>query len=53
MLTIALVKAAIKKLKLLGAGGPHGLPVRHFKTLSDSLAQPLPLMFTSFMPIGN
>ena len=51
--TPGLVNAAIKKLKLSGASGPDGLPPRLFKKLADSIAEPLSIMFTSFMSIGK
>jgi len=47
------VYAAIRKLKLNGAGGPDGFPPRLFKMLAGSLAEPLSLMFTSFMSVGK
>ena len=51
--TPEIVHAAIKKLKLAGASGPDGFPPRLFKQLASSLAEPLSLMFTSFMSVGK
>jgi len=50
--THSLVPAAIKKL-ILGASGTDGLPTRLFKKLANGIAEPLSLMFTSFMSIGK
>jgi len=44
-----LVKAAINTLKLGDASGPDGHPACLFEKPADSLAEPLSLMFTSFM----
>ena len=51
--TPEIVYAAIKKLKVAGASGPDGFPPRLFKHLAGCLAEPLSLMFTSFMSVGK
>ena len=47
------IYAAIRKLRLNGASGPDGFPLRLFKTLASCLSAPLSLLFSSFMSIGK
>lgn len=47
------VFTAMKKLKFNKSCGPDGMPPLLIKRLSQALAEPLSLMFTSFMSIGQ
>jgi len=47
------VQKAIKKLKSNTTSGPDHLPQKMFKNISGCLAEPLSLMFTSFMSVGD
>ena len=47
------VQKAIKKLKSNTASGPDDLPPILFKCLSSCLAEPLSLIFTSFLSVGE
>jgi len=47
------IYSVIRKLKASGAAGPDGFPPLLFKNLAGSLAEPLSLMFSSFMSIGQ
>jgi len=47
------IYAAIRKLRISGASGPHGFSPRLFKTLASCLSAPLSLLFSSFMLIGK
>ena len=45
--------SVIRKLKASGASGPNGFPSLLYKNLAGCLTEPLSLMFTSFMSIGQ
>jgi ribonuclease P/MRP protein subunit RPP40 len=49
----ARVFAAIRKLKKTNSSGPDGFPPVLFKKLAPVLAEPLSLIFTSFMSVGQ
>ena len=46
------VIAAIKKLKPNKSSGPDGLPPLLFKKTASSLAEPLSIIYNSFMSVG-
>ena len=46
------VMRAIKRLKNNTASGPDGMPPIMYKNLAQSLAEPLALIFESFMSVG-
>ena len=47
------VMRAIKRLKNNTASGPDGMPPIMYKNLAQSLAEPLALIFESFMSVGR
>jgi len=47
------VMHAMRKLKPNLCSGPDGLPPLLIKRLSNCLAEPLSLIFTSFMSVGK
>ena len=51
--TVENVFAAIKKLKAGGSSGPDGFPPVLFKKLAGIVAEPLSLIFNSFMSVGK
>ena len=51
--SVETVLAAIRKLKVEGSSGPDGFPPVLFKRLAVIVAEPLSLIFNSFMSVGN
>jgi len=47
------VYSAMQKLKLGGSSGPDGFSPQLYKKLAGSLAEPMSLVFTSFMSVGQ